>query len=272
MVTQSDNASNTAPLAAPTNGHPIPTPDEDGAYTCDICHSKIHIGCGGSKNFLQYQNLPACLRVAGQKGTGKGTAQSKAMKTINSYFLSTMHGGTSSGQTGVQKAVLNMVTPKLTPRAKAKAAPDSGPLPPNPSQQCKHLDEHRMAVPRPPEHPKQAPTLHALALLASITDAAHDLPSLVPEAEEDDDIAHVVLSGGPKDPSEAWEHFDHVLNRFLGFGVDIEDLAQRIRRGPFGIEGLIRYIHGFMADYSIPGDLLEGKLERLSKALDLVKQ
>jgi hypothetical protein len=111
-----------------------------------------------------------------------------------------------------------------------------------------------------------------LALLASITDAAHDLPSLVPEAKEDDDIACIVLLGGPKDPSEAWEHLGHGLNRLLGFGVEIKDITQCIQCGPLGMEGLIRYIHGFVVDYSVTGDLLEGKLERLSKVLEIVKQ
>jgi hypothetical protein len=38
------------------------------------------------------------------------------------------------------------------------------------------------------------------------------------------------------------------------------------------MDGLIQYIHGFVVNYSITGELLEGKLERLSKALELMKQ
>ncbi|KAN0137520.1 hypothetical protein V8E53_004571, partial [Lactarius tabidus] len=176
-------------------------------------------------------------------------------KKIDSYFTKATHSRTSSRQNH---------TPKATPT--------SGSVLPKHGQLCKHLDKHQTAKPKPPEHPQQGPTVHALVLLASITDAAHDLPSLVPEAEEDDDITRVVLSGGPEDPSEAWEHLNHGLNRLLGFGVEIEDIAQHIQHGPLGMEGLIGYIHGFVVDYSISGDLLEGKLERLSKAHDLVKQ
>jgi hypothetical protein len=39
-----------------------------------------------------------------------------------------------------------------------------------------------------------------------------------------------------------------------------------------GVEGLAQYIHGFVVNYNITGDLLEGKLGRLLKAIELVKQ
>jgi hypothetical protein len=116
------------------------------------------------------------------------------------------------------------------------------------------------------------PDAHALALLASIDRAAQDLPSIIPEAEEDEDMARVVLAGEPEDPSEAWEYLDPVLNRLLGYGVDVEEIAQRVRRGPLGVEGLTRYIRGFVVTYGVPGALLEGKLERLSDAIELVIQ
>lgn len=120
--------------------------------------------------------------------------------------------------------------------------------------------------------PNSGPDAHALALLANIDQAAYELPSLIPEAKEDDEIAQVGLAGEPEDPSEAWEYLDPVLNRLLGYGVDIEDIAQRVRRGPLGVEGLTRYIKSFVVDYRITGALLEGKLERLLKAIELLKQ
>ncbi len=134
------------------------------------------------------------------------------------------------------------------------------------------LLQEPLGEPRTSAHPDQGPDAHALALLASVTLTAQELPSLIPEAEEHDDMARFVLAGGPEDPSEAWEHLDLGLNRLLGYGVDIEDIAQRVRRGPLGVEGLTWYIRSFVVDYGVAGALLEGKLERLSKAIELVKQ
>lgn len=79
------------------------------------------------------------------------------------------------------------------------------------------------------------PDTHALMLLKSITYAARELPSLVPEAEEHNNIALVAWAGAPEETSEAWEHLDHMLNRLLGYGVDIEDIAQCVHCGPLGV-------------------------------------
>jgi hypothetical protein len=129
-----------------------------------------------------------------------------------------------------------------------------------------------LTVPRTQVHPLQGPVGHTLSLLARIDRATEDLPSLVPLAEENDDMALVVSAGGPEDPSKAWEHLDRGLNRLLGYGANLEDITQRMRRRPLGVEGLTQYIHGFVVDYSVTGELLEGKLERLYKAIEVVKQ
>ncbi|KAH8987652.1 hypothetical protein EDB92DRAFT_1948499 [Lactarius akahatsu] len=121
-------------------------------------------------------------------------------------------------------------------------------------------------------HPEQGADGHALALLANITCVAQELPLQIPEAEEHDEIARIILAEGPEDPSEGWEHLYHGLNRLLGYGADIEDIAHCVRHRPLGVEGLTWYIHGFVIDYGITGRLLEGKLERLLKAIEHVNQ
>lgn len=77
-----------------------------------------------------------------------------------------------------------------------------------------------------------------MALLAQLDNATLHLPSHILEAAESDDIARIVMGGSPNDPVEAWEHLDCLLNRFLGYGMGVDEVVQRLWRGPLGIEGL----------------------------------
>ncbi|KAN0137689.1 hypothetical protein V8E53_004514 [Lactarius tabidus] len=83
--------------------------------------------------------------------------------------------------------------------------------------------------------------------------AAQELPIEVPEVDANDEIACILSVGEPDDPSEAWEYLDPVLNRLLGYGSSLEDIARCVR-------------------YGITVNLLEGKLEALSKAIELLKE
>jgi hypothetical protein len=110
-----------------------------------------------------------------------------------------------------------------------------------------------------------------LTLLARLNHAAQELPIQVPEAEANDEIACILSVGDPDDPSEAWEYLDPVLNRLLGYGSSLEDIARHVWRGPLGVEGLGQLICKFVVRYGVTGDLLEGKLESLLKAMELLK-
>ncbi|KAH8995594.1 hypothetical protein EDB83DRAFT_2325014 [Lactarius deliciosus] len=63
-----------------------------------------------------------------------------------------------------------------------------------------------------------------------------------------------------------------MLNWLLGYGIDVKDIAQRMRCGPLGVGGLVQYIHRFVVDHGVTGDLLKGKIGRLLKAIELAKQ
>ena len=58
----------------------------------------------------------------------------------------------------------------------------------------------------------------------------------------------------------------------LGYGIDIEDIVQCMWHRPLGVKGLTWYIYSFVVNYGVAVVLLEGKLERLTKAIELVKQ
>ena len=52
-----------------------------------------------------------------------------------------------------------------------------------------------------------------------------------------------------------------MLNRLLGYGIGLDEVVQCLRHGPLGIEGLAALIQGFIVDYGMTGDLLEGKYQ-----------
>ncbi|KAH8991292.1 hypothetical protein EDB92DRAFT_1995091 [Lactarius akahatsu] len=278
----------------PTDLHldvpPILTPDKDGTYTCDICHTKVRVGYGGLKNFMQHRGSPGCLRAA-KKGELKPQESQTGNRTntLHSYFTKTLtpttrdgpNGGPNQVQGGKQNGltseapseVTSASTATLSVSANQSSAPPTSPLVSSFLMSGLPHEPRVGSVSADSVTSKSAhPDAHALSLLNSVTCAAQELPSHILEAEEGDDIARVVLAGGPKESSEAWEHLDCMLNWLLGYGIDVEDVAQRVRRGPFGIGGLVQYINGFVINHGVTGDLLEGKIGRLLKAIELAKQ
>lgn len=70
---------------------------------------------------------------------------------------------------------------------------------------------------------------------------------------------------------DPWESvIDPSLNRVIRFGTTTHQIADILRRGPFGIDGFCRWITICMAELKIPPGLLEGKLERIFDVLKLL--
>ncbi|KAH8987060.1 hypothetical protein EDB92DRAFT_2090923 [Lactarius akahatsu] len=277
----------------PTDLHldvpPILTPDKDGTYTCNICHTKVRVGYGGLKNFMQHRGSPGCLRAA-KKGELKPQESQTGNRTntLHSYFTKTLtpttrdgpNGGPNQVQGGKQNGLTSEAPSEVTSASMAtlsvsanqSSAPPTSPLVSSFLMSGLPHEPRVGSVSADSITSKSAhPNAHALSLLNSVTCAAQELPSHILEAEEGDDIARVVLAGGPKESSEAWEHLDCMLNWLLGYGIDVEDVAQRVWRGPLGIGGLVQYINGFVINHGVTGDLLEGKIGRLLKAIELAK-
>ncbi|KAF8265192.1 hypothetical protein EI94DRAFT_1702676 [Lactarius quietus] len=151
----------------------------------------------------RFQKFPATSKFTGmlEGGKEKGEAQDEPNESMYSR-TSNQNNSQTKAQTknaqgqaqGTSKGARQGIVPKATP----PHLPTPGPL--------------HQASPSVSAHPGPGPDAHALALLANITCAAQELPSLVPEADEDNDIACVILAEGPEDPSETWEHLDHGLN------------------------------------------------------------
>ncbi|KAI9442167.1 hypothetical protein H4582DRAFT_1259460 [Lactarius indigo] len=226
---------------------PIPTPDKDGVSTCNICHMKVRVGCGGDRNFMQHRGSPKCLRAA-QKGELKSQeSQTRSRtRTLHSYFTKTLTKTTRDGpkdglnrmQDGKRNglasedssevtlastvtSVYATLSASATPLAQSSPVPTSSLVSSLPTS----------GLPREPRvgslsadglTSKSAhPDAHVLTLLNGISCAAQELPSHIPEAEEGDVIARVVLARGtssapsdisPSDPdgaplSKPWIHW-----------------------------------------------------------------
>ncbi|KAL6299445.1 hypothetical protein BKA93DRAFT_829917 [Sparassis latifolia] len=65
----------------------------------------------------------------------------------------------------------------------------------------------------------------------------------------------------------AWQFVDQVLNRVIGFGASDSDIAQLISRGPLGMDGLCRWIEVVLTWPGVSAELLEGKVNRLCRAM-----
>lgn len=78
------------------------------------------------------------------------------------------------------------------------------------------------------------PLLTWLALVVSC------LPSTIAPATPTDVLtAHIVDPAFVEEGDDAWETIGRALNRTLGYGKTIEDIASIIRRGPLGMDGVV---------------------------------
>ena len=229
-------------------------PEDNGHYTCDICGQSIHVGDGGNKNFLQHCGLQGCLQAARKATVSK--ASTANTNKITSFF--------SKAKGGDPKPTVSMT-------GFVARAPFSPPLLPHSS--LNPLDQAGNKMAQSASNQQSAhPDVLAIALLDRLDLAIQDLPLHVPEAEDKDEMAQVVLGGGPNDPADTWEFLDCRLNGLLGYGVSVNKVARLMRHRPLGVKGLAGYIQGFVIDYSIAGVLLEGKIGVLLKAISLIKQ
>lgn len=107
-------------------------------------------------------------------------------------------------------------------------------------------------------------------MLGGLRQATTHLPNSIPEANDDDVLARFTAKLPLVDRDSAWEFLDPILNNVVGWGASVEKVAGLIRRGPKGLEAMVRYLESFVVEYGISGVLLEGKIAVLMKAIEFL--
>ena len=116
-------------------------------------------------------------------------------------------------------------------------------------------------------------TVSTSSFIRKLQGLVKGLPENIPEALQSDKIA--VFGGDPKgfdDPTiaadELWEVvLNNILKSTLGWGTE-GNMDEIIRRGKWGLDGLVKFVTYFVEERGVNAVLFEAKLEYLIKAIE----
>ena len=114
----------------------------------------------------------------------------------------------------------------------------------------------------------------ANALLADLERAISNLPSVEPNptAMEELNIFPDSLAAFPTnmDRDDIWKVvLDPCLNRFLDFGKSVESIAASLKGQKKSLVSMVKFLRDVTGRFHIDGALLEGKVRRLIKAIEM---
>lgn len=109
--------------------------------------------------------------------------------------------------------------------------------------------------------------LYATQLLERLKAAVRMLPPQTPLGRLDEPLG--AFSTQPVLPpgEDAWETIDPILNKLVGFGKPVEEIAALIRHGPYGMDGFCAWLTECLTWEGISASLVEGKVMRLLDVL-----
>ena len=185
---------------------------------CDVCQTNVHIGFGGESNWMTHIN-----------GGSHTRAQAALQKNkVSNYF----------SKAPVQPTPSSSVIPpaRLSNRGFSSAIPlySDGPQTDLMSTSDPHtIDENQDGGPEAID-PSES-------LIDRLRVATRRLLKTILVGSEVDILAR--FSGTPfVDPNEyddAWEMVDRTLNGVIGYGMSVAAVSAIIRRGKFGMDGLV---------------------------------
>lgn len=209
----------------------------------------MHIGFGGESNWMTHIN-----------GGSHTRAQAALQKNkVSNYFL----------KAPVQPTPSSSVIPPthLSNRGVSSAFPlySDGPQTDLTSASNPHMiDENQDGGPKAIDP--------SGSLIDRLRVATRRLPKTVLVGTEVDILAQ--FSGAPfvdlDEYDDAWEMVDRTLNGVIGYGMSVAAVSAIIRRGKFGMDGLCNWLETCISEYGINPELLEGKVDRLLDAINLL--
>lgn len=126
------------------------------------------------------------------------------------------------------------------------------------------------------ENPIRVVCSQATALLDQLEGAIDRIPKSAPKATSSHPLC--VFAGDPVDsiPSAGeeddgdWPVINSLFKSCFGWGSrEAESSAEKLlNRGPFGLDGMVRFLRFFVEERGLSGALFEPKVEALLKALD----
>ncbi|KAJ7598326.1 hypothetical protein C8J56DRAFT_1091577 [Mycena floridula] len=221
----------------------LPTINPNGTVTCPACHTDVNVGNVGLANWSKrHLGSDACAKNLVQWKADQQKAGQQNM--LQGWFAK-----------GAAKKAAQVPPTVMAPALIQSLAPVV----------ASSSVEPVVALPS-----GDPVGLHYLAILRK---KVVTIPLSVPDGQVDENGAMAAFGVDPTgyDPDEeAWQTLDPILNQFLGYGTTAEIVAGKVRRGLYGLDGLVAHLAHFIQERGITGNLLEGKMKVLMHALDIL--
>ena len=228
----------------------IPILDTEGYAVCPDCDSRVNCGTIGLANLEKRHRGKKICEAAQQK-------RDKEAKTKDGNILSFLKPKATSVRSTVNSAAL-VHSYKLATHLAIDAIPTASTT----AVQDKTISLTFKPVSEPISD----------SFIKTLQNLVKDLPASVPEASEIDRLA--VFGQNPKefddaalDADELWEKtLNGILKSTLGWGME-GNMDEIIRRGRWGLDGLVNFATYFVEQRGVSEGLFEGKLTHLVIAL-----
>ena len=232
----------------------LPILDAEGYAVCPDCDSRVNCGTIGLANLEKRHRGRKTCKAAQDKRNKE--AKKKKDGTILSFL---------KPKAAIVPPTVNNTAPVHSYKLAPQPATDMSPTASAITMQGK--TKTGSSMPQPGSGPISN------TFVKTLRDLVKHLPESVPEASEFDKLA--VFGRSPKefdDPTleadDLWETtLNSVLKSTLGWGIE-GNMDIIIRRGRWGLDGLVDFVTYFVEERGMSRELFEGKLANLMTALE----